>query len=184
MASQARGVERPAAVRTPQPFHRLTPVGLVGELPGDVVADLSYLQFLAGDADAAIATALVGFSLRDARERCRAPSISVLNRRRRAARLWVNAVLKGDVSGPTVKNLIRSWIPQLAGTGPDVSKAARIGGELVEYLRGAFSAEVFGTPDADLLRKARALHALEFVLGAHLAAIEWIGSGKVPARVR
>ena len=48
------------------------------------------------------------------------------------------------------------------------------GRALVEYLRGAFTAEIFARAQVDQLQQAKALHALEVVLGSHLASIDWV----------
>jgi hypothetical protein len=102
----------------------------------------------------------------------RVPPFSVLNRRRRAARLWVNAVLVADTSPETLRNLTRTWLPQLTGTGPDPRLAAPSGPGLVEFLRGALAA--VASPDGpveDLSPLFDALHAADQVLRAHLGAI-------------
>ncbi|MDA0375108.1 MAG: hypothetical protein O2865_15090 [Planctomycetota bacterium] len=102
----------------------------------------------------------------------RVPPFSVLNRRRRAARLWVNAILGGDTSPATMRNLTRSWLPQLTGTGPEPRRAAPSGPGFVEFLRGALAAVT--TPDGpvgDLTPVLEALNAGDHVLRVHLEAI-------------
>lgn len=42
---------------------------------------------------------------------------------------------------------------------------------LVEFVRGAVTACIFDQPAANLLSHAKALHALESTLSAHLAAV-------------
>ncbi len=170
-------VPRPVPHLVVRPFQWLEPKAQPGEhLPTDVDRDLAYLQFICCDDDARIARALVDLSFRLASRSdgtvLRSGKQGVLNRRRRAARLWVNAILAGDISSQTLAHLAQTWVPQLAGTGPDRGAAAvRMGAAAVEFLRGAFSGCIFEAPHASLIRHARALHALETVLQAHLAAI-------------
>ncbi len=141
----------------------------------EVEQGLAYLQLLAADDDVLIARCLVQFSLEARAPRgvppTRLPGVSVLNRRRRAARLWVNAILAGDLSRETLRSLTHVWLPQLAGTGPEPRRAAWHGRRSIEFLRGAFSASVMAGPRANLIRYAKALHALEAVLAGHLLAI-------------
>jgi hypothetical protein len=144
-------------------------------LPQAAERGLAYLQFIAGEDDQRLAQELVGYSLRRQSRRqapfVRTPPFSVLNRRRRVARLWVNAVFAGDVSPATLRSLTQSWLPQLCGTGPEAWRAVHAGREVVEFLRGAFTASVMDEPMACLLRHAKALHAMETTLAIHLGAI-------------
>lgn len=97
--------------------------------------------------------------------------ISVLNRRRRAARSWLLAILDGKTDGATRHAVATQWLPMLCGTGPDLAKVARPGRVLVEFLRGALTACVFDEASPNLLPHARALHVLESTLAVHLAAL-------------
>lgn len=181
MASKARvAVQAPARtgieLRSERPsFHLLRPRRPTAGLPLSAEDGIAYLQFIAGEEDARIAQALVHASFRTRAPAgtvfVREPSISVRNRRRRAARLWVNAILAGDVSAPALKALTHSWLPQLAGTGPDAWRGQPAGRRFVEYLRGAFTAAVMTDAMPCLIRHAKALHALESILAVHLGAI-------------
>ncbi len=144
--------------------------------PSPRAQDLAALQRLAGPQAARISHELVQHTLRMRPGShvpfLRVPPFSVLNRRRRAARLWINAVLCGDTSPETLRNLTRSWLPQLTGTGPDPRRAAESGPGFVEFLRGSLAA--VASPDGpaeNLLPLFDALHAADVVLQAHLAAI-------------
>ncbi len=97
--------------------------------------------------------------------------LSVLNRRRRAARSWINAVVAGRTDAATRHAAATQWLPLLAATGPDRRLAARYGRAIVEFVRGAITACVFDEPSECLLPQARALHVLETTLAAHLAAL-------------
>lgn len=144
-------------------------------LTAEVEQGLAYFQLLVGDDDVLLARSLVHFSL-DATARhgfplSRAPNVGVLNRRRRAARLWINAILAGDLTRETIRNLTHVWLPQLAGTGPEPRRAIVHGRRCVEFLRGALTACVMAETCDNLLRHAKAIHALEAVLAGHLLAI-------------
>jgi hypothetical protein len=97
--------------------------------------------------------------------------MSVRNRRRRSAGLWINAILAGRTDQPTLEALTGVWLPQLAGTGPDRSLAVPHGVRFVEYLRGAMTAALFPEPAENLVPEAYGLQALETVLAIHLGAI-------------
>jgi hypothetical protein len=138
--------------------------------------DLASLKRLAGAHAARLSHELVQHTLRmrpgSRVPFVRVPPFSVLNRRRRAARLWVNAVLAGDTAPETLRNLTRSWLPQLTGTGPEPRMAAPSGPSYVEFLRGALAAVASPDgPEPDLGSLFDALHAADLVLRAHLGAI-------------
>lgn len=97
--------------------------------------------------------------------------VSVLNRRRRAARSWLLAVIAGKVDAATRHAVATQWLPLLCGTGPDPRLAARPTRVLIEFVRGAITACIFDQPAANLLPEAKALHALETTLSVHLAAV-------------
>jgi hypothetical protein len=95
----------------------------------------------------------------------------VLNRRRRAARSWILAILAGKVDGAVRHAVSTSWLPTLCGTGPDRGKAVRPSRVLIEFVRGAITACIFSEVRENLLPQAKALHVLETTLSVHLAAV-------------
>lgn len=97
--------------------------------------------------------------------------LSVLNRRRRAARAWLVAIGAGKSDGATRHAVSTQWLPMLTGTGPDLAAAARPGRRLFEFVRGAITACIFDAPAENLLHHAKALHVLETTLSAHLAGL-------------
>ena len=97
--------------------------------------------------------------------------LAVLNRRRRAARCWLNAIVAGKVDGATRHAVATQWLPLLTASGPDLRASARFGRAMVEFVRGALTACVFDEPAVCLVPHARALHVLEHTLAAHLAAL-------------
>lgn len=133
-------------------------------------SNLGYLQILTAHDDLRIARSLVEHSLRRMHSRF-APPITQVNRRLRAARLWLNAVLAGDVSPRTLGHVRDAWLPILSGVDDGDTLDPQEGRDTVEFLRGALCASIFDRPWPSLLRQARALHALETVLGAHLQAV-------------
>ncbi|MBK8974823.1 MAG: hypothetical protein IPM29_02765 [Planctomycetes bacterium] len=181
-------IGRPAAsVRTPTPpASRPTPPLIlrhspwlaaaddeVGtELPESVRRDLVWLQRATVSAGRATARLLVERVLQRI-ARADQPGPGDVNRRLRAARLWINAILAGDVSARTCGMVTDAWLPQLAASDDDPAAALRaVGRPAIEFLRGALSAVIFRRARANLVPHARALHALEVVLARHLAAIE------------
>ncbi len=99
-------------------------------------------------------------------------SLSILNRRRRAARSWVLTILKGHVDRSTLHTVVHSWLPQLCGTGPGIRDARAPARRYVEFLRGLMTSHVMGRVAANLVPEAKALHALETILGIHVRALE------------
>lgn len=102
--------------------------------------------------------------------------LSVLNRRRRAARSWILAILGGKCDGATRHAVATQWIPVLTGTGPELARAAKSGRALVEFVRGALTACLFDEPEENLLEHAKALHVLESTLAVHLAGLQQVAS--------
>lgn len=100
--------------------------------------------------------------------------MSVLNRRRRAARSWLLAIVAGKADAATRHAVATQWIPVLTGTGPELARAATAGRVLVEFVRGALTACVFDEPCDNLLEHAKALHVLESTLAAHLAGLQQV----------
>ena len=98
--------------------------------------------------------------------------VSVLNRRRRAARSWIQSILAGSVDAPTLHAIATQWLPTLAGNGRDAEFVTRTVRSCVEFVRGSITALLFDQPADNLLGNARALHVLETVLSVHLSAAE------------
>jgi hypothetical protein len=97
-------------------------------------------------------------------------SFAVLNRRRRAARAWLESICAARTDPTTLHAVAWNWLPLLAGSGPELHARARTGHDLIERLRGLAAALIFDEPADNLLPQAHALHALESTLGAHLGA--------------
>ena len=109
----------------------------------------------------------------NARNRSAQPiQMSVLNRRRRAARSWLLAISEGRLDAATRHAVATQWLPLLCGTGPDLELAVGPARSLIEYVRGAITACIFDEVAASLLPHARALYVLEATLAAHLAAVQ------------
>ncbi len=104
--------------------------------------------------------------------RTRPISMSVLNRRRRAARSWLLAISHGRSDAVTRHAVTTQWLPFLCGTGPDLELIAGPARELIEFVRGAITACIFDEVAENLLPHARALYVLESSLAAHLAAVQ------------
>ncbi len=164
--------------REPRPFLFLEPARVPARAVAVDAAGLAWLAAAADDAVPALVRSVVDYSivLRNerlaARGRQQPIQVSVLNRRRRAARAWILAVLAGRTDGATQHAVSTQWIPTLCGAGPDLEHAAAHGPRFVEFLRGALTALVFAEPAENLLPHARALHVLETVLAVHLAAVK------------
>ncbi|MFN3241279.1 MAG: hypothetical protein ACE37K_07160 [Planctomycetota bacterium] len=105
--------------------------------------------------------------------------LSVLNRRRRAARSWLLTICEGRADASTCHQAATQWLPLLCGTGPDRLGMEAPARALVEYVRGAITACIFDEASESLLPQARALHALESTLAAHLAAVLAVSPGPV-----
>ena len=106
-------------------------------------------------------------------------SMSVLNRRRRVARSWIQAVVGGLADVPTLHAVATQWLPTLAGNTPDTQRLLETAQSCVEFLRGAMTALLFEHPTENLLANARALHVLELVLASHLAATQEVAAQRV-----
>ncbi|MFT4512312.1 MAG: hypothetical protein ACI89X_003465 [Planctomycetota bacterium] len=100
--------------------------------------------------------------------------ISVLNRRRRAARAWLLAVSGAKTDAATRHAVATQWLPLLCSTGPDLRVPVEPARELIEFVRGAGTACIFDRPSENLLPQARALHVFETTLSVHLAALQEI----------
>jgi hypothetical protein len=156
------------------PFVWLAPERPAAALGPEALECVPYLAAFVGDSAGWLVSSLVAFACEhlDGRGRAqRAATVtSVRNRRRRAATLWVQAILAGRADPDTLHQLTTSWLPQLVGSGPDLWHGARAGRDAIEYLRGACTARIVVEPQDNLIAEARALHALEAVLAAHLFA--------------
>jgi hypothetical protein len=156
------------------PFVWLPPEPPAAALAPQTLDCVPYLAGFVGDSAAWLVSALVAFTYERQDERGRAIGAatvtSVLNRRRRSATLWVQAILAGRADQDTLRQLTTSWIPQLTGCGPELWRGLAAGRDAIEYLRGACTARIVVEPQDNLVAEARALHALEAVLGAHLFA--------------
>lgn len=98
--------------------------------------------------------------------------MSVLNRRRRAARAWLLAISFAKTDAATCHTVAMQWLPLLCGTGPDLKVSVERARELIEYVRGAATACIFDAPAESLLPHARALNVLEKTLAVHLAFVQ------------
>ncbi len=156
-----------------RPFIWLKPVALPDSLAADAAQGLEALNSYVGDSVPQLMRSLVQHSLVSDQDKTRsqAPSASVLNRRRRSARLWINSVLAGSIDANTINALVMTWGPQLAGTGPNPKRAvARMRG-FVEFLRGNMTALICAEAEENLVPQAKAICALEAVLAVHLGAL-------------
>ena len=106
-------------------------------------------------------------------------SMSVLNRRRRVARSWIQAVVGGLADVPTLHAAASQWLPTLAGNTPDTERLLKTAQSCVEFLRGSITALLFEHPTENLLANARALHVLELVLASHLAATQEVAAQRI-----
>ena len=164
-----------AIAREPRPFLFLEPARLPLRPIAIDPLGLERLDAEVGEAVPALARSVVNYSIalqnRSALERGnRQPiQLSVLNRRRRAARAWLNAVLAGQTDAATLHAVGTQWLPVLCGSGPDARPAPAVARRFVEFVRGAITAHLFSEPCENLLPHARALHVLETVLAMHLA---------------
>ncbi len=164
-----------AIAREPRPFLFLEPARLPLRPVAIDPIGLERLDAEVGEAVPALARSVVNYSIalqnRSALERGnRQPiQLSVPNRRRRAARAWLNAVIAGQTDAATLHAVGTQWLPVLCGSGPDARPAPAVARRFVEFVRGAITAHLFSEPCENLLPHARALHVLETVLAMHLA---------------
>lgn len=165
-------------VRERRPFLFLNTVAVPRALPESAAAGIHVLNARVDGEIATLVRSLVNHTVsvqNDAHRRQGRPvgvSLSVLNRRRRAARAWIVTILRGQVDRATLHAVAHSWLPQLCGTGPRVADAMEPARGYFEFLRGLITAHILSEPAANLLPEAKALHALESVLGIHLQAME------------
>lgn len=175
--AKSRRTRIPTTRPEPRPFLRVEPRPIPQAEANIDPIDVGLLATAVQDHVPAIVRALVNhtIALQNRRQletgHSRPIAVSVLNRRRRSARAWIQSILAGRVDRPTLHALTHTWIPQLAGTGPEPARAVRTGIACMEFLRGAITAQVFDAPADNLVPEARALNALETVLGVHLQAL-------------
>lgn len=178
----------PIQAREPRPFARLEPTAIPPQLPASARDGLVLLEDFVQRHATMLMRSLVGFSFSNPDQRRAGPShqqaASVLNRRRRAALEWIQAILAGRIDGSTLHSLAHSWIPQLAGTGPELARCVDRASEFIEYLRGAVTGLVMDRPQASLVPEAKALYALETILAVHLQAVcDAAGAGRRAAPI-
>lgn len=167
--------DAPAAVRVPRPFLFLSPARLPVTTGASFANDVRYLEAAAGQWVPVLVRSVVDHTIALQNKRAiergnpQPISMSVLNRRRRAARAWLLAVLAGKCDAETLNTVRTQWMPMLTGNGHEAAKASRWSRSVIEFVRGAVTACIFDEPAADLLPHAKALHVLETVLAAHLA---------------
>src|SRR5262245_11731127 len=116
--------------REARPFLHLEPAALPpAPTPVDAVG-VAHLEAAVTPAIPYLVRSLVDFTIalqnRRALERGHVQPIqlSVLNRRRRAARAWILAIATGQQDAATRHTTATQWIPVLTGTGPEFARAA------------------------------------------------------------
>jgi len=170
----------PTIAREPRPFLYLEPARLPLRSVEIDSGSLARLDDAVSASIPALVRSLVDYTIarqnKSALERGTSQPIqlSVLNRRRRAARSWIVAILAGRVDSGTLHAVSNQWIPTLAGTGHDLRKSARPGRAFVEFVRGAITACIFDEFEENLVPSAKAVFAIETVLAAHLAAVQQV----------
>lgn len=166
-----------SAQREVRPFLLLEPARLPLKAPAFDAAGLELLDAVVAPAIPHLVRSVVDYTIalqnRRALEQGNPQPIqlSVLNRRRRAARAWLLAIAAGQCDGATRHAAATQWLPLLTGTGPEFAKTAAPARRLIEFVRGACTACIFDAPAENLLPHAKALHVLESTLAAHLAAV-------------
>jgi hypothetical protein len=180
--TKSEGSNRDATMgREPRPFLYLKAASLpLASESGDPQGVTQLTQRLQPQISQ-IVRGLVDYTIarHNARSRSAQPiQMSVLNRRRRAARSWLLAISEGRFDAVTRHAVATQWLPLLCGTGPDLEWSVGPASALIEYVRGAVTACIFDEPQPNLLPHARALHVLETALSAHLAAVQEMAKGK------
>ena len=108
-------------------------------------------------------------------------SLAVLNRRRRAARSWLLAILGGATDASTLHAVTTQWLPVLCAAGLVPTRLERPARRLVEFVRGALAACLYEEAAENLLPHAKAQHAVETTLACHLAAILRASAATTPS---
>jgi len=174
------------ATREPRPFLYLKAKSLPIVDADLDAASVAQLQASMQDEISQIVRSVVDFTIARDNEKTRRTQpipMSVLNRRRRAARSWLLAIAEGRIDAVTLHTVSTQWLPLLCGTGPDLALLADPAVDLIEFVRGAATACIFDEVAANLLPHARALHVLETTLSAHLAAAQQMARRSEPATV-
>jgi hypothetical protein len=167
-----------APLRERRPFLWLEAIDVPRRLPPSAQDGLPLLAELLMDEIGSLVRSLVNHTVAAQNEqrrregRAEGVTLSVLNRRRRAARSWIVTILRGQVDRATLHAVAHSWLPQLCGTGPSIRNASQPARRYVEFLRGLMTAHVMRRVAENLVPEARALHALETILAIHLGALE------------
>lgn len=176
--SRPQSVAKAVPAREPLAFSFLKP-RLVTVAPPEIDAHgRAILMARATDSIPALVRAVVDHSIAQHNEEGRRIGnrqpiqLSMLNRRRRAARAWMQSVVDGSVDTATLHAVGTQWLPTLAGNGRDRSVVLATVRSCVEFVRGSITAVLFDQPEDNLLGHARALHVLETVLSVHLSATE------------
>lgn len=168
---------RGAGHREPRPFLRIRPMHRSESLSTQLVEGFVELEARVGPNIQLVVRSLVNYTVASQNRRLHeagrtgGTTLSILNRRRRAARAWILVILSGELSDASLRSLTHSWLPQLSGTGPELALAVPAGKEFLEFLKGAITGLVMAEPKENLVPEAKALHALETVLGVHLQAL-------------
>ncbi|MCA8973238.1 MAG: hypothetical protein KDC98_00885 [Planctomycetes bacterium] len=178
MTKSAIQQENASAVRSrePRPFLFLEPRPATSEVTF-TAGDIALLDELTCDSVAGFTRSLVNHTIAMQNRRAlehgnvQPIQVSVLNRRRRAARAWILAILAGRVDAGTLHAAATQWLPTLAASGPDLARSVAPATRLIEFVCGAVTARIFAAPAANLLPHARALHLLETTLASHLGAV-------------
>jgi hypothetical protein len=178
--AKATAPELSRPVKEPRPFLYLEPARLPLPKSEHDPKGLERLEAAVAPAIPALVRSLVDFTIARQNKKAQARGnpqpigLSVLNRRRRAARTWLLAIVAGRTDGATRHAVATQWLPLLCGSGPDLGGIAAPGRVLVEFLRGAMTACIFDRATENLLDDARALFVLESTLAAHLAGLQQV----------
>ena len=177
MKTAKKEMESLTTAREPRPFLHIQPDPRI-ELPTTASEGLFELEEMVSADVPGLVKALVGYTL-SAQNRLNMwagrrvpPSVSTINRRRRAARQWIQSILAGSVDEQTLRSVGHAWIPQLAGSGPDLHEGSADGFACIEYIRGSVTSRIFDREAESLVPQAKALHAFESILAVHLAAYQ------------
>lgn len=174
----ASPVSAQSSAREPRAFAFLKPRLLSATPPAIDGVGRAILMARASDSVPAIARAVVDHTIALHNEHGRSIGhaqpiqLSVLNRRRRAARLWLQSVVTATVDRPVLHAVATQWLPTLAGHGRDRVSVRDAVRSCVEFVRGAITAALFEHPEDNLLGGARALQVLELTLSVQLSAAE------------
>lgn len=178
----------PSTAREPRPFLFIEPTSAIVKDVEFGADDVQLLDSLASPSVPVFVRGLVNFTIalqnRRALENGNVQPIqlSVLNRRRRAARAWFLSIMAGKVDASTCHAVASQWLPTLCGTGPDLGRCIGPSSSIFEFVRGSITACVFAEPADNLVPQVKALHALETVLSAHLTAVSEHGRPFQPIR--